>query len=506
MERRIALFDPRLLKHIITNSMPDLPNTKPAISVDIPDSGLPMGTVILGEQGSGKSTEAARQVVDYAERHPTYPIVIGDPSGNITNDILSIIENRPPEIRNALMKRIIYDEMGNTKYVVPMPEFHEYYGSPMSKQIRRVVDNLEKLEPNLVSQTPIMGGLSLQLAPELFKVITAITPRYDIDRYETWQITEAKRLLASKALFRQALAKVAGRIGSAYFFFKENYLDLDDKEIARRTYALATVLDRIEDDAVRARVGASEPGYTFKEIIDKGLILIVNGQNLIDHSKAKEYLFVQMHSMLMAEINKRTPANPADKPVLYQLDELYELVGIPGMAAELSRLSPVYRSRKLQFVVILQNLSQLTELLRPHIWNFGNFVCFTLLDFDDAFKVAQQLFPYVPKTVKAVSKSETQQDLYEPDRGQYLQIVNQLRSMKARQCIYRRQVTEANKDKFTYWVEKTREVKKDVSFEKLSWIKDALLKVRGKEIKVLLTEINSRKLGGSEPVSSTKLK
>ncbi len=103
----------------------------------------------------------------------------------------------------------------------------------------------------------------------------------------------------------------------------------------------------------------------------------------------------------MSEINKRTPGDSNDKPVALVMDEVYSLLSIPGMAEEIGMLSPLYRSRKLELYVVLQALSQLAPELYRQIWSIGNIVCFGISNFDEAYELAQQLFRYEARTIKA---------------------------------------------------------------------------------------------------------
>lgn len=101
------------------------------------------------------------------------------------------------------------------------------------------------------------------------------------------------------------------------------------------------------------------------------------------------YLFTQAFSLIMEAIKKRRPANPNDKPVSLVLDEVASLIKVPGMAIDLSQLSPQYRSRKLQLYIVLQELAQMDRELRDHIWSLGNIVSFAISNFNEAYEIAR---------------------------------------------------------------------------------------------------------------------
>src|SRR5688572_23280198 len=127
--------------------------------------------------------------------------------------------------------------------------------------------------------------------------------------------------------------------------------------------SLVVILGCIEPREVRARLGYPRPGWTPREAIVKGLLVLVNGANLINQRNTQHYLFTQAYSLIMAEINRRHPGNPADQPVALVMDEVYSLLSIPGMAEEVGMLAPLYRSRKLELYIVLQSLSQLALTL-----------------------------------------------------------------------------------------------------------------------------------------------
>jgi hypothetical protein len=162
------------------------------------------------------------------------------------------------------------------------------------------------------------------------------------------------------------------------------------------------------------------------------------------------------------------------------------------MAPEIAQLAPQYRSRKLQLYIVLQELEQMSKELRPHIWSLGNIVSFGVANFDEAYEIAQQLFKYDPKTVKMDPRSRTSQPLVEPDRGQYLQIANDLQRLDHRECVIRQYYTERQMEKYVLWVKKTKDVPNTPSLISVDELKNRLLRERGIPVQKALDEINER--------------
>ena len=473
--------------------LPPIPNVRLTKYDELFPDGLTMGTLYIGRQGSGKTSSLARMVVDYAIRYPDRAIFSLDSSGSLTDTVLYLVMQQPKDIREKLLKRLVYDELGNSEWVIPMPEFSPDYGLNYEEQVQRVVKNLRKLAAHLVMNAPILGDIAItETGAELFRLLCAISNEHG----ENWQITEAKKLLIDLGLLRTATNVFGFKVPESKWYFEREFLSSNVKGPERelRTYSLRAVLGVIEPREIRARLGYYRPGWTPKEAIRKGLIVLVSGENLINQEQTQHYLFTQVYSHILAEINTRSPDNSKDLPVMLVLDEVYSLIQIPGMADEVGKISPLYRSRKLELIIVIQALWQLEKELREKIWSLGNVVCFALHDMNEAYEVAQQLFKYEPQTVKIPSRSDSGQPIIEPDRGQYLSHANWVQGMANRQCVMRRYESESQPDKFIRFVQRTRNLPNGELDEPLEDIKEMLLQERGVRVRDALDVINQRKI------------
>ncbi|MBL8049616.1 MAG: hypothetical protein JNM46_00200 [Anaerolineales bacterium] len=481
------MFDLDFFKKIMWPDDPAFPNSRTISHDELLPDGLTMGTLYIGRQGTGKTSSLARHLVDYFKAYPNRAIFVLDWSGSITDNILSLISSESES--EKFIKRLVYDEMGHPEFTVPMPEFSHLYGFGYEEQVQRVSNNLTKLAPELIRDAPFLAGLGLrEIAPQIFRVLTSITNEYG----ETWQVTEAKKLIADPLLLRKCVDLYGYKVPEAKWFLERIFLAIKPAERELRSYALTALLGAVEPAATRARVGFYRPAWTPKEAIKKGLIVLVNGARLINQKNTQHYLFTQVYSLIMSEINKRTPGDPNDEPVALVMDEVYSLLSIPGMAEEVGMLSPLYRSRKLELYIVLQALSQLAPTLRQQIWSIGNIVSFAVSNFEEAFELAQQIFPYDPATVKLSAKTENQNPVTEPDRGQYLKIANDLQRMQHRECIIRRYRSEKILDKNVLWVKKTKEISNLPSKSNVDELKERMMQERGVRIRDALEVINKR--------------
>lgn len=303
------MLDWKLFRTILASNRPSVASLMLSSSEELSDEGLTMGTLLIGRQGTGKTTCLARHILDYMKKHHDRAVFILDWSGSLTDNLLRLVLQERGEIREGLLGKIVYDELGNPDWAIPMPEFTPYF----EDHIQRVSTNLSKLAPELVKDAPFLAGLGLrEIAPHIMRLLTAITNDFN----ESWQITEVKKLIADEKMMKRAL-KLYGHIVPETRWFLENiFLKLRPAERELRTYAILALLGCIEPREIRARVGYFRPGWTPREAITKGLTVLVNGTRLINQKNAQHYLFTQAYSLIMSEINCRQPGNPDDNRLL----------------------------------------------------------------------------------------------------------------------------------------------------------------------------------------------
>ena len=454
--------------------------------------GLVRGIFFIGKPGCGKTRLAASLIVSFLEAFSEMGVLILDASGALCDAILEIILSLPEERREGLLKRLIYDELCNPEYTQTLPEFSPEYGVPMENQVQRVAENLRRLNYDLVTRNPTLGGIALsEMAPQLFRLLTVVQNEHG----ENWQITEAKKMLVDGSQRAIALARYGFRVPESKWYFEKEYngreMGKGEKEL--RNYTLRSVLGVIEPREVRARLGYYKPTWTPKEAIEKGLCVLVSGERMLDKEQQLNYLFTQIHSLARQEMNKRRPNDPNNKPFLYWIDEAPVLVKVPGMARELGEVSTFYRSRKLFLGIIVQALWQLSDELREQIWSLGNIVSFGVDDYNDALDISKQLFHYGPTIIKQPARTTQQNPVTEPDHGQYTMYANWLQGLPHRQYVMRRYFDELTVDKFIRY-SKTKTVPSWENREDLKALKLKLLKERGVSVRDALEVINNRKL------------
>jgi len=484
----MSIFDFDILWKLIGLKESPFPYSRVAGSEDIPAEAKILNELCLGMPGTGKTASIVRQNVDYLAEHPDVSFISIDGSQDYTDQFLKYVLSKPPTQRDVLINRIYYDEPGNPDYVLTMPAFHKDYEVPLEAQVQRTIQDFEALNPELISDTPIMGGVSVkQYGRELFRLLSVCLNEYGTP----WQLTEAKHLLTDRKLLARVLADY-GSLSSSAKWLLGRYRTMRAEEAEKRTLGLLAVLDDIEAPEIYPRVGYHRPSYTLAKILREGGILLVNAHRVNTQDRTLAFIVTQIISHLMQEVQKRAPNNPNDNRVIFSVDELPTVLSLSNVQDAIKKMGSYMRSRKLSSILIAQDISQFPIELRPHIWNYGCVTIFKLRNSDSAYEAAQQMFPYLPNTVKAQSKSPTGQDIYEPDRGQYLQIANKIRDMKHRECIQRRQISERESEKYIQWIEKTKEAMFTATDRQVQELKDELLRRHGFRVDEVITSIKRR--------------
>jgi hypothetical protein len=470
-----------------------------ARSDDLFEGGATRGCLILGDPGVGKTKYAAMQIVKRWKESP-HSVFVFDWSGSITNSILDIISRDKDQ---RLLDKVVLDELGNTEWVCPKPEFHPNYGLTDEEQVNRVLGNLKRLSDFLLKGAPFLGTVSIdEIGRELFRLLTVIRNEHG----ENWQITEAKRLLLDIPLLRRAIASFGAYQPSAKWYFEHEYLPKDfmkasEKELTTR--ALRYLLSQLEAREVRATLGYPKPGWTPKEATENDLLVLIDAHKMINQPEAQHYLLMQNFSLVMSWINKREVDDPNNKLVEIDFDETYSILKIPGMAEWLGMVSPLYRSRGISLMIICQALWQFDESLARQIWTLGTVISFAVSNSDEAETIAKQLFSYDPKYVKNAPKRPDQNPTTEPIAGQDRIIADWIQNLKARQFIMRRYVTEQQKENGVQFVQRTTDYPRNPPYISLQEVKERLIESRGVKVRDALEVIVQRTLKKEETVRPT---
>jgi hypothetical protein len=470
---------------------PPIPNLREDFDGKFHLPGLIRGLFCIGKPGSGKTRYVAGLIVSYALTYPDQGAVILDASGALCNDILAIIMMLPKDEREKVEKRLVVDILNHPEYTQTLPEFHRDYKTPLETQLQRAAENLRRLNPQTM-ELGMLGKPALEeTAPELFRVLVSLENEHG----ENWQITEAKKLLLDGSQRAIALAKVVNKVPESVLYFRSFFSStVDAKEREMRSFTLRSILGVVEPRFMRARLGYYKPSWSPNEAVEKGLIVLVTGETMLDQEMQLNYIFTQIFSMIRQEMNRRRPNNPDDKPFLLAIDEAPILFEVPGMTKEFGQVSTFYRSRKVWFIVIVQALWQIAKEMREQIWSFGNIISFAVQDVNDARQIAEQIFHYNPKQVKQPPRTIAQNPTTEPEHGEYTLFAQWIQGFKKREMVVRRYFDESAEDRWTRHIEKNADIPANESIIEVDAYKERIFLQRAIPIRDALEVVNHRNL------------
>jgi hypothetical protein len=339
----------------------------------------------------------------------------------------------------------------------------------------------------------LVGVSVREIGKHLFRLLQVIRNV----KGECWQITEGLELLTDEKLLTRAIKDFGGYSIPTKHYFEKQYLPKDvmppyEKELTTR--ALRFLLGIIDSRVVRATLGNNKPSWTPKEATEKGQMVIIDAHKMINTPEAQHYLIIQAFSLVMDWVNKREVDDPQNERVIIVLDETYALLQIDGFAQWLSMIAPLYRSRGVELIVIIQGFWQLDDRLKEQIWSMGTIISFRRDDNEEAKIIARQFWNYDNRFVKNPAKTEYQNPTTESEEGQNRIIADWIQNLEPRQFVMRQYITEQQKKKGVVFVQKTADLSTARQYMSVGEIKECLLAKYGVSVRDALQVIKGRKL------------
>jgi len=470
---------------------PPIRNLRDGSHEDFPAEGLTMGNLWLGKQGSGKTTALARHRVEYDIAHPKDASFSLDRSGSYTDDYLSIAmtSHEWPRLR----RRIKYVRLGDPRWTVPFPEFSPLYGNTPEEQVQRVSSTFIRLMDHAENKAVIVAGGALRsMLPHFCRLAVAManvrTPR------EPLQLTEIPYLIEDSRLLEKALSEVEKNLAEASrMFLRIRFIEKKDHEREFRTYALTEVFSALGVDAGSAALGWHRPNWTPKEAMEKGWIVLVDGSRLAGNKPLQDYLLTQFYGFVMEQVVSRIPHDERNNYVALVIDEVRSWLKIPGMAEDVGEISQLYRSRKVQLYLVVQSIvGQLDPVLQENIWGLGNRIIFSLTNKNDCSMAAYQMGMYDPRMVKQFAKTDSQNNITEPEKGQDRTIADWIWGMDHRECIFQRYHSEKRQDPFTWHISQTKGASLMTDRSILEETKDELLREYAVPVNDAIAAVSAR--------------
>jgi hypothetical protein len=296
---------------------------------------------------------------------------------------------------------------GKGDAVVPFPLYYRLGPYESLSDIASRYPTVIRLTDPYLQTASIQGFNPLELTGTYMGMILAALE---------YQITEANSLLRHPYLwedrFTQALLTHPDTLPAVQYF--RELADASNTIRDRQTSSLLTKVSQFtRDDSMIAMFGANTPGIIWDEVVDKGLLVLLDfGKEQNDERRRFKMMWAFHY---FEEYIKRRGSGP-HKPISFIIDELMGLLSIGSMAGdalavELDNLINVLaRNRGVWLTVCSQELFQFSERLQKTLMTMGTHILGVTSDPDTAWNLARQFYRYDPYWVRK----------YEPVYGSFM--------------------------------------------------------------------------------------
>jgi hypothetical protein len=342
-----------------------------------PDSGLSLGTPIIGAPGSGKTTLATLQ--------GTYGLLRGwgqvfiDPTGSLSTSflhqvlcLLSEFEDGEDEL---LWQRVRYIPVGakDTDTVTPFPLYYQRDSESLWEVAQRLLNVLRLSHPKLVTEAPVTWPQLAQVGSNAGMVLASLG----------YQLTEVEDLLFNtlewerSGRFAEAIRRNP-EVAPAVAYFRDHYLPLSRSEKRR---VISSFLDHVvqfsHDPTLRLLFSALLPGLDWEEVLEKRRLTVILDCSPLTDPETRRFAILWIMLSLLEHLKGR---GRRGYPVALLIDEFAALTHKASEGAnQLSELLDAFiaqymRANQVFLTVCFQSLNQLPDDLQHTILRLGNLV------------------------------------------------------------------------------------------------------------------------------------
>jgi hypothetical protein len=393
--------------------------------VKLPDAGRTLGTRVVGEAGSGKSVLLA--AIAFGDFVRGIPVVLWDHNGGLIDAFFAQVLGQTES--QALQERIRYVDFGHPEFAYGMPFYYDAGGDDPYVMSQRFVDMLLKLDPEL-SKAPVLGESSLV---QLGTMVGTILSAYQDEAGNRWQVTEAPDLLLNFNSPRWAKIRheLGDKITPAENFLTQTFSKLTPTERRKLSWSFESrIWPYLNSPSLKATVGQGRPTINWQEVVEKQLAVIFDFRNLMNQ-KPLEHLSLLTFDYFLTYLKKRGIG--ATQPISLVIDEIPALLEYQSLEPDVRSLATRFRAYKLWPTIGHQALYQLSPKLRGAAWSFRNQLVGQQANVNDAGDVVKNLLGIA-------------------DPIEQYAVVQLLQRLPSRRFLFRRQRTEQESDKETYWI------------------------------------------------------
>jgi hypothetical protein len=341
---------------------------------------------VVGTTGKGKSKLLEHMI--FQDIVGGRGVALVDPHGNLADDTLSYLGTASYFNDQSNLKRLVYINPSRRDYSpgINLLELQENEDpAEHANDIIEVFKRNWRLETAPIFEDVMFNSLMVLIANKL-------------------TILELSRAITDRSYRNSLLSKT--KDPSVHHFFTDRFEKWPKREQTIRVESTLNKVSRlIGSERLRNIFGQAESTINFRDILDKGLVLIVDLSSL---SELSARLFGGFITTL---IQQAAMARRTRRDFFEYLDEFQLFVSHEGGSKTFSKILAEARKRHLYLILAHQQLSQLDEQMRGALGNVGTLVCFGI-DRSDAEIQAKRIFLPHGEEIKEKAKRDSQYPLY----------------------------------------------------------------------------------------------
>jgi hypothetical protein len=383
----------------MTNPTPEhrLPQ-KPEVL--IPESGMVMGTPILGAPGTGKTVLLAEHACLNVLKHR--PQVLFDPIGTLTPAVLFRMSSHLRGHTSPVLHKRYWDRLRYVDVAEGVVGFPVYFRTGTERSVQEVAERrltvIKLANPALVN-APISGWPALRrIGGHVGTVLASLG--YQLDKAE--DLLFLTQEWERSGTFSEAIARCPGA-KPAVEFFRHRYRTMSPTDKSRLTTSFLDAIAPLTGDPMLQKVfAASTPGINWQDVERLGQTVILDFRNVL-HDETKRFALLWVFLTLYEFLKRR---GRKQFPFVVTIDEFAALTqqvtdGANPLAVLFNEFITQYmRNHQVWLSLAFQSIYQLDEQLRKTVLSLGNIVVGRAGTMEEARELANLLANKDPFLVK----------------------------------------------------------------------------------------------------------
>lgn len=376
----------------------------------------------VGASGQGKSKFLQHVLFELARKG--WGCGLLDPHSDLANDLLGQLaaypRSRPWLAERANQQRILYLDPARSDYLLPCNILHTSIGTPY-EIAENVVEAFRRVWPETLAEAP-------RFAQILRNTVLVLAQR-------RLSLLELEPFLTDMAFRRRLLDGFPDPL--VVSFFEKQYNRWGREQLIFASPVLNKVSAFLFKPQVRLMLGAQENRLDFRQIIDRGTVLIIDLGGFNDEETQKLLGSLLVTSLEQAAFSRRQQEPKDRRPFFCMLDEFPLFCSRDSTA--LARILSECRKFRLHLGLAHQTVTQLpTERLQGALENAKLKVVFGT-GRQTAEAIVKELFIPNTRAVKHQVKDEQAQarshPLYDPLMEQFERFIQQIQRLRRRRVL-----------------------------------------------------------------------